>query len=81
VEGGGGVDPPIPGVGPEVTGVAQAAVPAVTGAGLLARVGSTSTSAVSTRFWSSVTVNRIVTDVNAGATTEALAVLAPLMAG
>ena len=81
VEGGGGADPPIPGVGPEVTGVAQAAVPADAGAVLLARFGSTRISAESTRLWSSVTVKRSVNAVKAGAITEALAVLAPLMAG
>src|SRR5688572_5140541 len=78
VEGGGGVDPPIPGVGPEVTGVAQAAAPAVAGAGVLAREGSMRMSAESTRFWSSVTVKRSVKAVKAGAITEALAVLAQI---
>jgi hypothetical protein len=75
------VDPPIPGVGPEVTGIAQGATPADAGAALLARDGSMRMSAESTRLWSSVTVNRSVTAVKAGAITEALAVLAPLMAG
>ena len=43
---GGGVTG-VTGVGPEVTGLAQGLVPAEAGAALLARVGSTSTSAVS----------------------------------
>ena len=70
-----------PGVGPEVTGVAQATVPADAGAALLARVGSRTMSALSERFWSSVTVRRSVTLPEAGAVSEALAVLAPEIAG
>ena len=70
-----------PGVGPEVTGVAQAAVPAEAGALLLARVGSSAMSAVWERFWSSVTVSRSVTASSAGATRDAEAVLAPVIAG
>ena len=77
----GGVGVDTPGVGPEVTAAAHAVAPAVTGAVLVTRVGSSTTSALSERFWSSVTVSRNVTGSTAGATRLAVAVLAPEIAG
>jgi hypothetical protein len=77
----GGVGVAAAGVGPEVTALAQAAVPAETGAVLVARVGSSRMSAVSVRFWSSVTVSRSVMSPTDGASREAVAVLAPEMVG
>ena len=70
-----------PGVGPEVTGKAQAALPATVGAAELARLGSTRTSAESVLFWLSVTVTRSVIDPELGAMTIADAVVAPTRAG
>jgi hypothetical protein len=69
------------GVGPEFTAVAQGVEPAEAGAELVVRPGSTTTSAVSMRPWSSVTVNRRPIGVTMGAITEAFAVFAPLTAG
>ena len=68
-------------MGPEVTGVAQGVLPADAGAALAARFGSTFTSAVSTRFKLSVTVSRRVIAPELGATTVAVDVSAPTMAG
>ena len=69
------------GVDPEVTGVAQGVLPADAGAALVARFGSTFTSAVSTRFRLSVTVSRRVIAPELGAMTVAVDVSAPAMAG
>jgi hypothetical protein len=69
------------GVVPEVTGAAQAVVPALAGAEDVALAGLTTTSAESTRPWSSVTVTRTVRVPEVGATTVAVDVLAPVMAG
>src|SRR5262245_41001697 len=55
-----------PGVVPEVIGVAQAVVPALAGADVTARVGSTVTWARSVRPWLSVTVTSSVTEPVAG---------------
>lgn len=71
----------MPGVTPEVTGVEHAAPPADDGAALVVRLGSTTTSAASTRPWSSVTITRKVIDPEVGARTEAVAVSAPMTAG
>ena len=68
-------------MGPEVTGVAQAVMPALAGARLVALFGVTVTSAKSVRPWSSVTVTRTVKEFVVGAMTVAVAVLAPTMAG
>jgi hypothetical protein len=62
-------------------GVAQGVSPADAGAALVARVGSTFTSAVSTRFRLSVTVSRRVIAPEPGAMTVAVDVSAPAMAG
>lgn len=77
----GGAGVTVVGVGPEVTAVLQAAVPADAGALLVARAGSSRMSAVSVWFWSSVTVSRSVTLFAAGATRDAVAVLAPEIEG
>src|SRR6185503_6662729 len=74
--GGGGV-----GAGGVVLPAAQGVVPAVAGAALLARSGSTLTSAVSMRPRSSVTVSRRVTEEKTGAVSDTDEVLAPVMAG
>ena len=71
----------LPGVGPEVTAVAHGVVPADAGAALVARFGSTFTSAVSTRFRLSVTVSRRVIAPVLGAMTVAVDVSEPPMAG
>lgn len=70
-----------PGVAPEVTGAAQGLLPAFAGAWLVALAGVTVTSALSIRPWLSVTVTRSLTDPEVGATTVAVLVLAPRMAG
>ena len=59
-------------MGPEVTGEAQAVVPAEAGEALVARSGSTVTSAVSVRFRLSVTRSCKVIDPELGATTVAV---------
>lgn len=69
------------GVVPEVTGGAQAVVPAMAGAEDVALTEPTMTSAQSTRPWSSVTVTRTVSVPDVGATTVAVDVFAPVMAG
>jgi hypothetical protein len=71
----------LPGVGPEVTGVAQAWAPAAFGAAEVARLGSTTTSAESVRPRSSVTVTRKVTAPELGALIEAVALSAPTIVG
>jgi hypothetical protein len=68
-------------VGPEVTGTAQAALPADAGAVLMAAFDSMRTSAESVRFWLSVTVTRSVIEPEAGAMTVAEEVSVPTMAG
>src|SRR5688572_15216428 len=78
-EGGGEVG--VPGVTPDVTGVAQAVSPADAGAADVVRVGSTTTSVASTRPRSSMTVTRSVIDPELGAMTVAAAVFAPTIAG
>ena len=70
-----------PGVGPDVTGVAHGALPADGTAVVVTRVASTVTSAVSVRFWSSVTIRRSVMEPEVGTITVALAVFAPTTAG
>ena len=72
---------PDPGVGPEVTAAAQAVVPAAAGAWVVALLLPRITSALSTRPWSSVTTTRSVTEPVVGASTVAVLVLAPRMAG
>jgi len=69
------------GVGPEVTGAAQAVAPAFAGAAEVALAELTTTSAASVRPWSSVTVTRTVNVPEAGAITVAVEVFAPVMAG
>jgi hypothetical protein len=77
----GGVGVGVPGVGPDVIGAAQGVLPAVAGAAVLARSDSTWMSAVSVRFWLSVTVRRSVIDPELGAMTVAAEVFAPTTAG
>ena len=69
------------GVIPEVTGAVQAVEPALAGAEDVALAGPTTTSAESTRPWSSVTVTRTVRVPDVGATTVAIDVFAPVKAG
>ena len=64
-----------------MTGAAHGVLPAEAGAVLLARLGSTLTSAVSARLRLSVTVSRKVIDPELGATMVAVAVSSPTMAG
>ena len=71
----------VPGVGPEVTGVAQGAAPALAGASGGPLFGATVTSAKSVRPWSSVTVTRTVIEPEVGAMTVAVEVPAPVMEG
>jgi hypothetical protein len=79
------LEEPLPGfvvgVVPEVTGAAQGVVPALAGAEDTALTGPTRTSAQSARPWSSVTVTRTVSVPEVGATTVAVDVFAPVMAG
>jgi hypothetical protein len=70
-----------PGVGPDTMAAVQAAEPAWAGAALVARLDSTSTVAESVRPWESVTVIRKVKLPVAGATTVAMALSAPRIAG
>jgi len=69
------------GVVPDVTGAAQAVVPALADAEVVALAGRTMTSAESVRPWSSVTVTRTVSVPEAGAMTVAVDVVAPVIAG
>jgi hypothetical protein len=71
----------IPGVGPEVTGVAQGAAPALAGAREVTLFGVTETSAKSVRPWSSVTATRTVIEPAVGAMTTAVEVPAPVIDG
>ena len=72
---------PEPGVGPEVTGMAQGVLPEFEGAVLAAELVPSTTSAVSIRPWLSLTVTRSVTDPEVGAMTVAEEEFAPTMAG
>jgi hypothetical protein len=72
---------PVPGVGPDVTGVAQAAVPAEEGAAVVADAGRTTTSALSLRPRLSFTVSRSVMLPEVGARTVTVRVSAPDNAG
>lgn len=72
---------PDPGVGPEVTGAAHGVLPAFAGAWLVEPLGVTVTSALSLRPWLSVTVTRNLIAPKVGATTVAVLVSAPKMAG
>ena len=62
-------------------GVGHAGAPAADGAAVVAEFGLTTTSAVSSRPASSVTVNRTVYEPLAGATTVAVSVLPPTIPG
>jgi hypothetical protein len=64
-----------------MTAVAHGVLPADAGAALVARFGSTFTSAVSTRFRLSVTASRSVIAPELGAMTVAVDVSAPAIAG
>jgi hypothetical protein len=61
--------------------MAHGVLPALAGAKLTAVFEETPTTAESTRPWSSVTVTRTMTVPEAGATTVAVEVSAPAMAG
>ena len=69
------------GVTPDVTGGAQAALPPEAGASVDTSSGMTMTRAASARPRSSVTVTSRITRPETGASTVAMAVVAPEIAG